>query len=95
MSPPTNPRRLHRSKNNHRKFIAIGQIIGSDQIDSFMSIESVIASISIFNYRKLIKHRLNFGFKFKNLVHQFSGKWLSISNNGNIIGMNRMGGLKH
>ena len=31
-----NLRRLHRSKNNHRKFIVIGQIIGSGKIDSFM-----------------------------------------------------------
>ena len=37
-----NLRRLHRSKNNHRKIIVIGQIIGSGQIDSFMCIESII-----------------------------------------------------
>ena len=59
-SPITNLRRLHRSKNNHQKFIVTSQIIGSGQIDSFMFIESVIASISIFNYQKLIAHQLNF-----------------------------------
>ena len=40
----------------HRKFIVIGQIIGSSQIDSFMCIELVIASIYIFNYLKFIAH---------------------------------------
>ena len=45
----SNLRRLHRSKNNHRKFIVIGQIIGSGKIDSFMCIKSVFGSISIFN----------------------------------------------
>ena len=38
----SNLRRLHRSKNNHRNFIVIGQIIGSGKIDSFMCIESII-----------------------------------------------------
>ena len=47
-------------KKFYRNIIVIGQIIGSSQIDSFMCIESVIASISIFNYRKFIAHRLNF-----------------------------------
>ena len=46
-----------------KKITVIGQIIGSGQIDLFMCIESVIASISIFNYRKFIAHRLNFRFK--------------------------------
>ena len=41
-SPQTNLRRLHRSKNNHRKFIVIGQIIGFGKIDSFRSIESIL-----------------------------------------------------
>ena len=50
----TNLRRLHRSKSNNRKFIVIGQIIGSSKIDSFMCIESVIGSISIFNNRNII-----------------------------------------
>ena len=47
LSPDTNLRQLHRSKNNHRNIIVIGQMIGSGQIDSFMFIESVIGSLSI------------------------------------------------
>ena len=61
----SNLRRLHRSKKNYRNIIIIGQIIGSCQINSFMCIELVIASISIFIYRKFIAHRLNFRFKLK------------------------------
>ena len=82
--PPPNLRRLHLSKSNNRKFIviSISQIIGSCQIDSFMCIESVIASISIFNYQKFIAHRLNFRFKLNYY-------------NRNIIGLNQMGRLKH
>ena len=44
-----NLRRCNRSKKNFRKIIVIGQIIGCGQINSFMCIESVIRSISIFN----------------------------------------------
>ena len=45
--PARNLRRLHRPKNNHRKIIDIGQIIGSGQIDSFMCIESIIQHFAI------------------------------------------------
>ena len=63
---------------NHRKFIVIGQIIGSGKIDPFTQIKSVIASISIFNYRKFIAHRLNFRFKLNFLVLRFSGQRQSL-----------------
>ena len=70
--------RLHRSKNNHQKFIVIGQIIGSGQIDSFMGIESVIASISIYN-RNIISlnwmGRLNIESKYFSIdLHKFVSK---------------------
>ena len=47
--------RCNRYKKNYPNYpniIVIGKIIGSGQIDSFMCIESVIASISIFNVVK-------------------------------------------
>ena len=47
----TNLWRLHRSKNNHRKIIVFGQIIGSGQIDSFMCIKSIIKLIHYPNFR--------------------------------------------
>ena len=61
-----NLRRLHRSKNNNRKFIVIGQIIGSGLI-----------------YSKPMNNRF---------LDQKSTKTI---NNRNIIGLNRMGRLKH
>ena len=48
----TNLLQLHRPKNNHRKIIVIGQVIGSGQIDSFICIESIILSIHFPNFRK-------------------------------------------
>ena len=61
-----NLRRLHRSKKNHQKIILIGQ--GSGQFDSFMR----SASISIFNYRKLIAHRIRLTLKTKHVFQPFS-----------------------
>ena len=48
--PYTYLRRLHRSKKNHQKIIVIGQIIGSGNIDSFRSIESIIKWIQYPNF---------------------------------------------
>ena len=53
-----NLRQCNRSKKNHRNIIVIGQIIGSGQIDSFMCIESVIGSISIFFWIEKVLKRL-------------------------------------
>ena len=59
---------LKKSLKNHRKIIVIRQIIGSWKIDSFMWIESILASISFFNYRKFIARQLNFRFKLIFLI---------------------------
>ena len=49
--PSQGSRQLHRSKNNHRKIIVIGQLIGSGHIDSFVCIESIILSMHYPNLR--------------------------------------------
>ena len=46
-----NLRGCYRSKNNHRKIIVIGEIIGSGKIDSFMCIKSTIKWIHFPNIR--------------------------------------------
>ena len=60
---PTNLRQLHRSEKNHQKIIVIRQINGSGKIDLFKWLESILASISFFNYQKITAHRLIFRFK--------------------------------
>ena len=79
-----NLRRLHHSKNNHRKIIVIGQIIGSGQIDSFVCIKSIILlmhyktlnrnifrSIYINLYRKkiVIKNKLSISYQRGKSMH--------------------------
>ena len=51
------------AQKNNWKLIVIGKIIGPGKIDSFTSIESILALISFFNYRKSTALRLNFWFK--------------------------------
>ena len=49
-------------KKTHRKIFVIREIIGSGKIDSLTWIESILWSISIFNYQKIFGCRLNFIF---------------------------------